>query len=252
MAGHSKWANIKHRKASQDAKRGKQFAKLIRAIESAAREASTSDVDQSPSLALAVQKAKDADVPKDTIERAAKRGAGELEGAKAYEAAQYEGYAPGGVAVLIDCLTDNRNRTAGDVRAAFTKVGANLAEPGAVAFMFSRRGHVVFAASGASEDDVMLLGLEHGMEDLEQDGDTYTAWCDPSDAADLRKVFEAEGYRITESGSTMVPSSVVPVEDAGDARKVLRLMDILEDSDDVQDVYANFDIPDEVLAQLDD
>jgi YebC/PmpR family DNA-binding regulatory protein len=252
MAGHSKWANIKHRKAAQDSKRGKQFAKLIRSIESAARESNTSDVEQSASLALAVQKAKDADVPKDTIDRAAKRGAGELEGAKAYEPAQYEGYAPGGVAVLVDCLTDNRNRTAGDVRAAFTKVGGSLAEPGAVAFMFTRRGQVVFDAPEVSEDDVMLLGLDAGMEDLEQDGTTFTAWCDPSDAADLRKVFQNEGYRIETSGSTMVPSSTVPLDDAGEARKVLRLMDVLDDSDDIQDVYANFDISDALMDELDD
>ncbi|MBW3620341.1 MAG: YebC/PmpR family DNA-binding transcriptional regulator [Actinobacteria bacterium] len=252
MSGHSKWSTIKHKKGAKDARRGKEFAKLIRQIEVAAREAATSDPSVSPSLALAVQKAKDAEVPKETILRACKRGAGELEGGKAYEVAQYEGYAPGGVAVLIDCLTDNRNRTAGDIRNAFTKVGGNLAEPGAVAFMFSRRGQIVFEAPAAAEDDVMLLGLDHGMEDLESDGDTYTAWCDASDEPDLRKVFEEEGYRIERSGSTMVPSSTVPIEDVAEAKRVVRLMDLLDDLDDVQDVYANFDLDDDVMAQLDD
>ncbi len=250
MAGHSKWANIKHRKAAQDKKRGKQFGKRIRAIESAAREAGTSDPEASPSLALAVQKAKDADVPKDNIERACKRGAGELDGVAAYEAAQYEGYAPGGVAVLVDCLTDNRNRTASDVRGAFTKAGGSLAEPGAVSFLFSRRGQVVVEADGTSEDEVMLAGLDAGMEDLEGDGERFTAWCDPSDTTDLRRALEDAGLPVVESGTTMIPASTVPIADAGEARKVLRLMDLLDDNDDVQDVYANFDIDDEVLDAL--
>jgi YebC/PmpR family DNA-binding regulatory protein len=250
MAGHSKWANIKHRKAAQDKKRGKQFAKLIRAIESAAREAGTSDPEMSPSLGLAVQKAKDADVPKDTIERACKRGSGEDAGAAAYEAAQYEGYAPGGVAVLVDCLTDNRNRTASDVRSAFSKAGGNLAEPGSVSFLFTRRGQVIVDPNGHSEDDLMLVGLEAGMEDLDADGEQFVAWCDPSDVADLRKAFEGGGFHVTESGSTMVPASTVPIGDAAGAKKVLRLMDTLDDNDDVQDVYANFDIPDELIEEL--
>jgi YebC/PmpR family DNA-binding regulatory protein len=251
MAGHSKWANIKHRKQAQDKKRGKQFAKLIRLIESAARESGTSDPEMSPSLALAVQKAKDADVPKDTIERACKRGAGELDDGARYETAQYEGYAPAGVAVLVDCLTDNRNRTAGDVRNAFTKTGGSLAEPGAVAFLFSRRGQVVLEAGGASEEDVMLVGLDHGMEDLDVDGDVMTAWCDPSGAMDLRKALEEDGgFKILEAGSTMVPASTVPISDLGDAKKIMRLMDQLDDNDDVQEVYANFDIPDELMEQI--
>lgn len=251
MAGHSKWANIKHRKAAQDAKRGKQFAKYIRAVEVAAKEANTSDPDQSPSLALAIQKAKDGDVPKDTIDRAAKRGAGELEGAKAYEAVQYEGYAPGGVAVLVDCLTDNKNRTAGDIRNAFTKVGGNLAEPGAVAFMFSRRGQVVIDATGVDEDELMAVGLEAGMEDLEADDGQFIAWCDASDLQDLRGELESAGYEIVRAEAPMIPASNTPIADSGDAKKVLRLMDTLEDNDDVQDVWANFDIADELLEELD-
>lgn len=252
MSGHSKWSTIKHKKAAKDARRGKTFAKLIRQIEVAARESGTSDESASPSLALAIQKAKDAEVPKDTIIRAAKRGAGELDGGKVYELAQYEGYAPGGVAVLVDCLTDNRNRTAGDVRSAFSKAGGNLAEPGAVAFMFSRRGQVVLDATGLDEDTVMMAGLDAGMEDLEDDGDSFTAWCDPTDIADLRKAFEAEGWKVQEAGSTMVPSVTVPVSEASEAKKILRLIDALEDNDDVQDVFANLDIDDEVASQLGD
>lgn len=250
MAGHSKWANIKHRKASQDAKRGKQFGKYIRAIEVAAKEGNTSDPELSPSLALAVQKAKDGDVPKDTIERAAKRGAGELGDAAAYETVQYEGYAPGGVAVLVDCLTDNKNRTAGDVRNAFSKVGGSLAEPGAVAFLFSRRGQVFLDADGTHEDDVMAVGLDAGMEDLEAEDGQFVAWCDPSDVQDLRKALEEAGFAVTRAAAPMMPASHTPIEDVGAAKKVVRLMDTLEDNDDVQDVWANFDIPDELLEEL--
>lgn len=251
MAGHSKWANIKHRKAAQDKKRGKHFAKLIRAIESSAREAGTADPSASPSLALAVQKAKDADVPKDNIERACKRGSGELDGAAAYESATYEGYAPGGVAVLVDCLTDNRNRTASDVRSAFVRAGGSMAEPGSVAFLFSRRGQVVVAGP-VEEDDVLAAGLDAGLEDVEVDADGALAWCDPSDIAGLRAALEAAGLTVNEAGSTMVPASTVPVADVGDAKQVLRLLDALDDNDDVQDVFANAEIDDEILAALDD
>ncbi len=250
MAGHSKWANIKHRKAAQDKKRGKHFAKLIRAIESAAREAGTADPAGSPSLALAVQKAKDADVPKDNIERACKRGAGELDGAAAYEAATYEGYAPGGVAVLVDCLTDNRNRTASDVRSAFVRAGGSLAEPGSVAFLFSRRGQVILDGVVA-EDDVLAAGLDAGLEDVEVDDDQTIAWCDPSDIAGLREALETAGLAVVEAGSTMVPASTVPVTDAGEAKQVLRLLDALDDNDDVQDVFANAELDDAVLADID-
>jgi YebC/PmpR family DNA-binding regulatory protein len=250
MSGHSKWSTIKHKKAAKDAKRGKQFAKLIRAIEVAAKGANTSDPEASPSLALAVQKAKDASVPKDNIERACKRGAGELDGATAYETAQYEGYAPGGVAVLVDCLTDNRNRTASDVRQAFTKAGGSLAEPGSVAFLFTRRGQVAIDVNGADEDELMMLGLEHGMEDLEREDDRFVAWCDASEVSDLRRALEQAGFPVIESGSPMVPASTVPIDDEGEAKKVLRLLDMLDDSDDVQDVWANFDIDDEVLESI--
>jgi YebC/PmpR family DNA-binding regulatory protein len=249
MAGHSKWANTKHRKERQDKKRGKEHGKAIRKIEAAAKEAGTSDPEMSPSLAQAVQKAKDVSVPKDNIERACKRGAGELDEGVAYDQATYEGYAPGGVAVLIDILTDNRNRASSDVRGAFTKTGGNLAEPGAVSFLFSRRGQVVLTGEGVTEDDVMVAGLEAGLEDVEVEDETVTAWCDPSDVTDLRKALEGAGLTVETSGTTMVPATTVPVEDVADAKKILRLLDYLDDSDDVQEVYANFDIPDEVLEE---
>jgi YebC/PmpR family DNA-binding regulatory protein len=250
MSGHSKWSTIKHKKAAKDAKRGKEFAKLIRAVEVAARGAGTSDPEASASLGLAVQKAKDASVPKDNIERACKRGAGDLEGGAAYETTQYEGYATGGVAVLVDCLTDNRNRTASDVRGAFTKAGGNLAEPGSVAFLFSRRGQVEVAADGVEEDELLLVGLDHGMEDLEREDDRFVAWCDASEVAAVRRALEQAGFPVLSSGSPMIPASTVPLADRGDAAKVLRLMDLLDDLDDVQDVWANFDIDDALLEDL--
>ncbi|MBY5163963.1 YebC/PmpR family DNA-binding transcriptional regulator [Salsipaludibacter albus] len=250
MAGHSKWANIKHRKQRQDKARGKEFGKLIRLIEAAAREADTSDPELSPSLDMVVQKAKDADVPKDTIERACKRGAGELDEGVAYDSATYEGYAPGGVAVLVDILTDNRNRTASDVRSIFTQAGGSLAEPGAVSFLFTRRGQVVVEAEGVDEDDVMLAGLDAGLEDIEAGDDTLVAWCAPTDAQGLRKVLEEAGMAIVSSGSVMVPSSTVPLGEVSDAQRVMRLVDRLEDNDDVQEVYANYDIDDDVMAQV--
>jgi YebC/PmpR family DNA-binding regulatory protein len=252
MSGHSKWSTIKHKKAAKDAKRGKEFAKLIRAIEVAAKGANTSDPTMSPSLALAVQKARDASVPKDNIERACKRGAGELDGSVAYETGSYEGYGPGGVAVLVDVLTDNRNRTASDVRQAFTKAGGSLAEPGSVAFQFTRRGQVVVDAAGVDEDELMTVGLESGLEDLERDEDTFVAWCDASDVTVLRAALEGASFRVVQSGSPMVPAATVPVSDVGDARKLLRLLDTLDDNDDVQDVWANLDIDDDVLAAVDD
>ena len=251
MAGHSKWANIKHRKARQDKARGKTFGKLIRAIESAARNADTSDPELSPSLALAVQKAKDADVPKDTIEKACKRGAGELDDGVAYESATYEGYAPGGVAVLVDILTDNRNRTASDVRSIFSKAGGSLSEPGAVSFLFTRRGQVLVDPATASEDEVMVAGLDAGLEDIEVDGESLIAWCAPTDLARLRSALEDAGMKVEGAESPMVPSVTVPLEDATSAGKVIKLIDALEDNDDVQEVFANFDIEDEIMEQLD-
>jgi YebC/PmpR family DNA-binding regulatory protein len=250
MAGHSKWANIKHRKAAQDKKRGKQFAKLIRVIESSAREAGSSDPTASPSLALAVQKARDADVPKDNIERACRRGAGEDDGGARYEAATYEGYAPGGVAVLVDVLTDNRNRTASDVRSLFTRAGGSLAEPGSVSFLFARRGQVIMDGL-QDEDAVLAAGIEAGLEDVEAGEDGTVAWCEPSTVPALRAALEAAGLPVSSAGSTMVANVTVRIEDATEAGRVLRLLDALEDNDDVQDVHANLDVDDAILADVD-
>jgi YebC/PmpR family DNA-binding regulatory protein len=249
MAGHSKWANIKHRKAAQDKKRGKQFAKLIRAIESSAREAGSPDPAGSPSLALAVQKARDADVPKDNIERACRRGAGEDDGGARYEAATYEGYAPGGVAVLVDVLTDNRNRTASDVRSLFTRAGGSLAEPGAVSFLFARRGQVLIDGT-PDEDAVLAAGIEAGLEDLEAGEDGAIAWCEPAAIPGLRAALEAEGIAVSGAGSTMVSDVTVRMDDPVEAGRVLRLLDALEDNDDVQEVYANLDVDESVLADI--
>jgi YebC/PmpR family DNA-binding regulatory protein len=249
MAGHSKWANIKHRKAAQDKKRGKQFAKLIRAIESAAREAASSDPSASPSLSLAVQKARDADVPKDNIERACRRGAGEDDGGARYEAVTYEGYAPGGVAVLVDVLTDNRNRAASDIRSLFTRAGGSLAEPGAVSFLFARRGQVLLDGQ-PDEDEVLAAGLDAGLEDVEVGDGSTIAWCGPSAIAELRAALDAAGLAVVGAESTMVPTVSVRIEDPVEAGRVLRLLDALEDNDDVQEVHANLDVDDAVLDDV--
>lgn len=248
MAGHSKWANIKHRKGAADKKRGKLFARLVRAIEAASRDGG-SDPDANPTLADAIQRAKDNDVPKDTIERAVKRGAGELEGV-AYIPAQYEGYGPNGVAILVDCLTDNKNRTAADIRSIFTKHEGSLAEPGAVGYLFERRGQVTLHADGTTEDDVMIAGIDAGLEDIEQQGDVLVAWCAPTDTRDLRQALEDKGLPVKEAAMTKVPSSTVPVSDPEAARRVLRLLDAIDDNDDVQDLYSNEEIPDDLLEEL--
>jgi YebC/PmpR family DNA-binding regulatory protein len=244
MAGHSKWANIKHRKGRQDAKRGKLFAKLTRAIEAAAR-AGGADLDGNPTLATAIQKAKDASVPKDNIERAVARGAGGMEGVE-YEEFYYEGYAPGGVALLIHVLTDNRNRAASDVRAILTRSGGSLGEPGSVGYLFDQRGFIL--ASG-DEDTVMMAALEGGADDIIESGDQWEIVSAPGDLAAVRAELEAADVSIDQAEVTQMPSTSVPV-DAATAPKVLRIVDALEDLDDVQAVYANFDIPDEILADV--
>lgn len=247
MSGHSKWATIKHKKAAKDERRGKEFAKLIRFIEVAARTGG-SDPAMNPTLATAVQKARDASVPKDNIERAVKRGAGELEGVS-YTEVTYEGYAPGGVAVLVTVLTDNKNRAAADVRSCFTKNGGNLGEPGSVAWKFEKKGVVIVPATGIDEDQLMELAVDAGAEDVVGGDDLFEIHSAPSDLADVRAALEAASVSIDSADITMLPQSVVPV-DSATAAKVLKLIDRLEDLDDVQDVYADFDIPDEVLAQL--
>ena len=245
MSGHSKWATIKHKKAAVDKVRGKLFAKLARQIEVAAREGG-GDPDSNASLRTMVLKAKAAQMTNDAIDRAIKRGTGE-QSAAAYESITYEGYAPGGVALLIDVLTDNRNRTSGDVRAVFSKFGGAMAEPGAVGWQFSRRG-VIIVDGKAGEDAVMEAALEAGADDVARDGDSWRVTTEPSAVFDVKAALEAAGLSVASAESTMVSSNLVPVDDVDDARKVLRIMDALEDNDDVQDVYSNFDMSDEVMT----
>jgi YebC/PmpR family DNA-binding regulatory protein len=247
MSGHSKWSTIKHQKGAKDAKRGKLFAKLIRAIEIAARTGGANP-DGNPTLADAIQKAKDNSVPNDTIDRAVKRGAGELEGQQ-LDLVTYEGYAPGGVAVLVEALTDNRNRTAADIRHVFTRGGGSIADAGSVAYLFNRRGQLVVPGDGADEDRVMEVALEAGAEDVEPGEEGFTVTTAPGDLRAVRAAFDQAGIAYDAAEVTMVPSMSVPLErDA--AVRVLRLLDALEDLDDVQDVYANFDIPDEIMAEV--
>jgi YebC/PmpR family DNA-binding regulatory protein len=247
MSGHSKWATIKHQKGAKDAKRGKLFAKLIRQVEVAAREGG-GDLESNATLRTMYAKARDASVPLDTIERAVKRGTGELEGVR-YEPAAYEGYAPAGVAVYVEVLTDNRNRTGADIRSTFTKLGGSLAEPGAVAWQFTRKGVVILPKS-VEEDDLMLVVLDAGAEDLADDGDTFRITCEPSALPDVKAALDDAGIAYDSADTTMVPATTVPLATAEDAKKVLRLIDALDDHDDVQGVYANFDIPDEILTAV--
>jgi YebC/PmpR family DNA-binding regulatory protein len=247
MSGHSKWATIKHQKGAKDAARGKLFAKLIRQLEVAAREGG-GDLEANPTLRTMYAKARAASVPMDTIDRAIKRGTGELEGV-VYESVNYEGYAPAGVAVLVEVLTDNRNRTASDVRNIFTKNGGSLAEPGAVSWQFSRKG-VVIAAGSASEDDVMAAALDAGADDIVNDGDSWRVTCEPHDVETVRVALEGAGIGVESAEATMISSTEVPLTTAEDAKRVLRVIDALEDHDDVQKVYANYSVPDDVLARL--
>ena len=245
MAGHSKWANIKHRKGRQDAARGKLFAKLAKAIEAAARQGG-GDPAANATLATAIAKAKAASMPNDNIERAIKRGTGESSEGTAFEEIWYEGYAPGGVALYVHVLTDNRNRAASDVRSTFTRHGGNLGEPGSVGYLFSQKG--VLLVSG-DEDDVMLAALEAGAEDVRPSDSQFEVVCAPSDLTAVEEAMRAAGIEVESADITQLPSSTVPV-DAATAPKVLRLVDALEDLDDVQDVYANFEIDDAVLSAI--
>ncbi len=247
MSGHSKWATIKHKKGAADKARGKLFAKLARQIEVAAR-AGGGDVDSNAALRTMVLKAKAGQMTKDAIDRAIKRGIGENDGAN-YETIMYEGYAPGGVAMLVDVLTDNRNRTASDVRTAFSKFGGAMAEPGAVGWQFSRRG-VVLVPGTLEEDDVMTAALEAGAEDIERDGDSWRVLTDSSVVYDVKDALEAAGIEVQSAESTMVSSTTIEVTSIDDAKQILRIMDMLEDNDDVQDVYANFDIDDSLMQEL--
>ncbi len=252
MSGHSKWATIKHQKGAKDAKRGKLFAKLIRQVEVAAREGG-GDLESNATLRTMYAKARDSSVPLDTIERAVKRGTGELEGVR-YEPAAYEGYAPAGVAVYVEVLTDNRNRTGADIRSTFSKLGGSLAEPGAVAWQFARKGVVLLPKSGGStpveEDDLMLVVLDAGAEDLADEGDAWRITCEPQVLPQVKAALDEAKIAYDSAEATMVPSTTVALGTAEDAKKVLRLIDALDDHDDVQGVYANFDIPDEILQTV--
>ncbi|MEU2031840.1 YebC/PmpR family DNA-binding transcriptional regulator [Nocardia amamiensis] len=250
MSGHSKWATTKHKKAAIDAKRGKLFAKLIKNIEVAARTGG-GDPDGNPTLYDAIQKAKKSSVPNDNIERARKRGGGEEAGGADWQTIMYEGYGPNGVAVLIECLTDNRNRAAGEVRVAMTRNGGNMADPGSVAYLFHRKGIVTLEKNGLSEDDVLMAVLDAGAEEVNDLGESFEIVSEPGDLIAVRTALQGAGIDYDSAESGFQPSVSVAV-DADGARKVIKLVDALEDSDDVQNVYTNVDIPDEVLAELDD
>jgi len=248
MSGHSKWASIKHKKSVTDQRRGRMFGKLLRAVEVAAREGGGS-VEGNATLASAVQKARDFSVPGDTIERAIKRGTGELEGVR-YEPATYEGFGPGGVAILVEAMTDNRNRTGQEVRHAFTRLGGNLGDPGSVAWQFERKGVVLLDKDAAPDEDRLLeLILDAGAEDLTDEGDQWRVTTEPTALAEVRTILEGAGVPLASAELSMIPQATVPVE-GGKARQVLSLIEALDDLEDVQAVHANFDIPDEVLAEV--
>ncbi len=247
MSGHSKWATIKHKKGAADAKRGKLFAKLIRQVEVAAREGG-GDLDSNAQLRTMYQKARDASVPLDTIDRAVKRGTGELDGVN-YEPVTYEGYAPHGVAVFVEALTDNRNRTGPEIRSLFAKAGGSLAEPGAVAWQFDRKG-VVMVAGSTDEDELMMAALEAGADDIVREGDSWRVLTEATDTMAVRDSLTKSGVVVESADLTMMPQNVIELTAASEARQVLKVIDMLDDHDDVQGVYANFDVPDSVMAEL--
>ncbi|MGB9111616.1 MAG: YebC/PmpR family DNA-binding transcriptional regulator [Acidimicrobiales bacterium] len=247
MSGHSKWATTKHQKGAKDKARSKLFAKLIRQVEVAAREGG-GDLQANSTLRTMYQKARDASVPTDTIDRAVKRGTGELEGVR-YEAISYEGYAPAGVAVIVECLTDNRNRTGAEIRSIFTRNGGALAEPGAVSWQFERKG-VISIPRKVEEDDLMAVALDAGGQDLRDEGEEWTLISDPTDLHGLVAALESAGIPTDSADVNWAPTTTVEVSDPATARKILNLLDLLEEHDDVQSVVANFDIPDEILTSL--
>ncbi len=250
MSGHSKWATTKHQKAAKDAKRSKLFAKLIKNIEVAARTGG-GDPDGNPTLYDAIYKAKKSSVPNDNIDRAVKRGSGAEAGGASWENITYEGYAPGGVAILIECLTDNRNRAATEVRTALTRNGGSLADPGSVAYLFSRKGVVIVPKEGGvTEDAILEVVLDAGAEEVNDNGESFEIVSEASDVVAVRTALQGAGIDYDSAESSWVPSLQVPLDVDG-ARRMIRVIDALEDSDDVQDVFANGDISDEVLAELD-
>src|SRR5918998_4253240 len=248
MSGHSKWATTKHKKAVVDARRGKLFAKMIKNIEVAAR-LGGGDPAGNPTLYDAIQKAKKSSVPIDNIDRAVKRGSGAEAGGADWQTVMYEGYGPSGVALLIECLTDNRNRAAAEVRTALTRNGGTLADPGSVAYLFSRKGQVLVPKTGLSEDDVLLAVLEAGAEEVNDLGESFEVISEPGDMIPVRQALQGAGIDYESAETTFVPSVQVPLEEEG-ARKVLKLVDALDDCDDVQNVFANFDVSDEVMEKI--
>jgi YebC/PmpR family DNA-binding regulatory protein len=249
MSGHSKWATTKHKKAVVDARRGKLFAKLVKNVEVAARTGGA-DIAGNPTLADAIAKAKGSSVPNENIDRAVRRGAGVDAGGADYEAITYEGYGPGGVAVLVECLTDNRNRAASEVRTVFSRNGGSLADPGSVAYLFTRKGVVLVpAVEGLSEDDVLGAVLDAGAEEVNDLGEDFEVICEASDTRAVRLALEAASIAVESADASFIPSVSVPLDDET-GRKVLRLVDALEDCDDVQNVWANFDVSDEVLESV--
>jgi YebC/PmpR family DNA-binding regulatory protein len=249
LSGHSKWSSIKHKKGAADAKRGQLFSKLSRAIIVAAKEGGG---DPANNLALqnAIEKAKSYSMPKDNIDRAIAKGSGADSDTSTFETVIYEGYGPSGVAVIVEALTDNRNRTASDVRHTFSKNDGNLGGSGAVAWLFERRGVVLVPVDGVDEDELTLAAAEGGADDVTRDGSSFQVLSAPENLATVREAIEAAGFAIDSAELTMLPKTTVEVADEGDAKKVLRLVDQLEDNDDVQDVYANFDIPERVLEAV--
>ena len=251
MAGHSKWATTKHKKAALDAKRGKLFAKLIKNIEVAARTGGA-DPTGNPTLYDAIQKAKKSSVPNDNIDRAVKRGSGAEGGGSDWETILYEGYAPGGVALLIECLTDNRNRAAMEVRTALSRNGGNLADPGSVAYIFNRKGVVIVPKASAEDEDTILeVVLEAGAEEVNDNGDTWEIVSEATDVVAVRTALQDAGLDYDSAEASWVPNLQVPLDLDG-ARKMIKVIDALEDSDDVQNVFANGDISDEIIAELDE
>lgn len=250
MAGHSKWANIKHKKAKEDQRRGKLFSKLSKMISVAAREGG-GDPEMNSELRLAIQKAKDNNMPNENIERAIKRGTGELEGVN-YERIIYEGYGPGGIALYMDLMSDNRNRTASEIRHILSKNGGNLGEQGCVAWMFERKGQLMIDLKETPVDgeEAMMAAIEAGAEDINVEEDTIEIITTPGDFEEVRKNMEEAGYKFSAADIAMIPKNTIKIEDEGTAKKVLRLMEHLEDHDDVQEVYSNFDIPDELMEKI--
>jgi YebC/PmpR family DNA-binding regulatory protein len=245
MSGHSKWATTKHRKGAKDSARAKVFAKLIRQVEVAAREGG-SDVDTNASLRTMYQKAREASVPLDTIERAIKRGTGELEGVR-YEAISYEGYGPDGVAVIVETLTDNRNRTSAEIKHVFARNGGTIAEPGAVSWQFDRKG-LIEVKGPLDEDQLLEWVMDAGGENFEANGDNFTVTTEPHDVGAVRDALEGYGAKVLSMELTLIPQNSIPVDSETEAKKILRLMDAIDDHDDVQNVFSNFDIADEIMA----